>query len=385
MSTVKTSSMNSRPKSKKKQKAPMRLAIFFTLLMLTFICALISYKYVLENQRSGNEASINIPEEEGIKINIPRGSSTSDIAEILKKEGVIKNVTLFKILSKINGYDGTYNSGTHVIAKDVDYDNISGYETLMQIFSSMPLADPDVTVTFIEGSTLNDIENKLAENNLIDRKKFRDLINNGEFDYDFLKDLPKRENRLEGYLFPDTYRFSAKGGERAIITKMLNQFDRVFEDTYYKRAEQLGMTIDEVIILASIIEKEAAVEGERETISGVFHNRLKSKDANLRKLQSCATINYILTQKGQKPKEVLTVEDEKIDHPYNTYLYEGLPPGPICSPGRASIIAALSPEDHDYYYFVEKGDGSGEHYFSKTYDQHLKAKTKAEANRKERE
>ncbi|HHV98157.1 MAG TPA: endolytic transglycosylase MltG [Clostridiaceae bacterium] len=385
MSTTKSGSAGERSKGKKKNKALIRLTIFLVLILLTLICASISYRYVLENQRSGNEASINIPPEEGIKITIPHGSSTSDIAEILKKEGIIKNVTAFKILSKINGYDGTYNSGTHVIAKGVDYDNISGYETLMQIFSSMPLSEPDVTVRFVEGSTLIDIENKLAENKLIDRQKFRDLINNGEFDYPFLKDLPKRENRLEGYLFPDTYRFSPKGGEKAIITKMLNQFNNVFEDLYYKRAEQLGMTVDEIIILASIIEKEAAVEGERETISGVFHNRLKSKDKNLRKLQSCATLNYIFTQKGQKPKEVITVEDEQIDHPYNTYMYEGLPPGPICSPGRASIIAALSPEDHNYYYFVEKGDGSGEHYFSKTYEEHLKAKAKAEANRKARE
>ena len=385
MSTVRTSSKKKIKKNERKTKAPIRLAIFFALVLLTFVCFLISFRYVLENQRSGDEAAINIPPEDGIKINIPRGSSTSDIAEILKKEGIINNVLLFKILSNINGYDGTYNSGTHVIAKGVDYDNISGYETLMQIFSSMPLAEPDVTVRFIEGSTLNEIENKLVENKLIDRQKFRELINNGEFEYPFLKDLPKRENRLEGYLFPDTYRFSLKGGERAVITKMLNQFDNVFEDTYYKRAEQLGMTIDEIIILASIIEKEAAVEGERETISGVFHNRLKSKDGSLRKLQSCATLNYIFTQKGQKPKEVITIEDEKIDNPYNTYMYEGLPPGPICSPGRASIIAALSPENHDYYYFVEKGDGSGEHYFSKTHDEHVKAKARAEANRKERE
>jgi len=190
---------------------------------------------------------------------------------------------------------------------------------------------------------------------------------------------PQRENKLEGYLFPDTYFFDPKAGERAIIEKFLDNFDAKFKPEFYERAKELNMTVDEVIILASIIERETALPEERPIVSSVFHNRLKSSDPNLKKLESCATVQYVLYKTQGKMKEKLSDEDTKIDHPYNTYLYEGLPPGPICCPGLASIEAALYPdEESEYLYFVAKGDGS--HEFSRTLAEHLEAVKKYQSN-----
>jgi UPF0755 protein len=138
---------------------------------------------------------------------------------------------------------------------------------------------------------------------------------------------------------------------------------------YYTRAKELGMTMHEVLTLASIIEKEARVSEEREIISGVFHNRLNSSQAYLQKLQSDVTIQYLYILETGKNKERITFDDTKIKDPYNTYLNAGLPPGPICMPGLAAIKAALYPLEHEYYYFVAKG-ATGEHIFSKTLREH---------------
>jgi len=147
---------------------------------------------------------------------------------------------------------------------------------------------------------------------------------------------------------------------------MLSRFDTIFNDEYKKRAEELKMSIDEVITLASIIEREAKLEKDRKIISSVFHNRLKNKML----LQSCATIQYILKER----KEVLLYKDLEVKSPYNTYKNPGLPPGPIASPGLKSIEAALYPDDTDYLYFFALNDGS--HVFSKTFKEHIQAQNK---------
>jgi peptidoglycan lytic transglycosylase G len=145
---------------------------------------------------------------------------------------------------------------------------------------------------------------------------------------------------------------------------MLNRFDQIFKDEYYDRVNNLGMSVNEVITLASIIEREAKVEKERPFVSSVFYNRIKSGML----LQSCATVQYVLGER----KEKLTYQDIAIDSPYNTYKFEGLPPKPIASPGKPSIEAALYPAESEYLFFVVSKNG--EHHFSKTYEEHLKAK-----------
>jgi len=371
---------NAQKSSRRKNKAIVRLMIFLMLVLITIVCGMLSYNFVLDIQASSEIEVEPIDPDKGTKVEIPLGSNTASIANLLKEKGIIKNTNLFRFYSKINGYDGTYQSGVHVIEKGKVYTTLRDLEALMRILSSKPLDNPSIKVTIREGLTQNQLADLLAEKGLINKEKFLNLLENETFDYKFLRGITRKEKRLQGYLFPETYIFDTKAGEKAIINKLLAQFDKIFQTEFYERAEELGMTVDEVITLASIIEREVKVPEERETIAGIFYNRLKSKDKSLRKLQSCATIQYILLERDGKVKETLTLEDEQIDSPFNTYLYEGLPPAPICSPGRDAIMAALSPEQHDYYYFVQKNDGTGEHYFSKTYKEHLNAKAKAEKN-----
>jgi len=212
----------------------------------------------------------------------------------------------------------------------------------------------------------------LERNKLINKNKFAKIANETKFEFEFLNNVPNTLHlKLEGYLFPDTYNFDLASGEEGILKIMLSNFNRKFKPEYYTRAKKLGMTVHQVITLASIIEREAKLAEERSIISGVFHNRLKKK----MKLESCATIQYILFMEKGIIKETLTEEDLKIDNIYNTYKYSGLPPGPICNPGEDSIKAALYPDDeNEYLYFVAKGDGS--HVFSKTLKEHNEAKKK---------
>lgn len=223
--------------------------------------------------------------------------------------------------------------------------------------------------TIPEGFELRQIADLLSEKGLVDRARFMDCVENGDFSmYPFIKGIPKRPNRLEGYLFPDTYEVYADASEEDIIKKMLDRFSQIFDTTYQARAKEIGMNVDQVVILASMIEREAQLDDERPLVSAVFHNRLKSKQYPL--LQSCATVEYVLPQR----KAVLSIKDTKIDSPYNTYLHPGLPIGPIASPGQRSIYAALFPADVDYLFFVGNSDGS--HIFSKTYEEHKSAMKK---------
>lgn len=364
-------------KPKKRHRILFVFIVFVFVLVVAVVSSYFSYQYITRNLNiQGQQASISIPLEEQVTVEIPLGSGSTAISEILKNEGFIKYPYLFKLLSRINGYDGTYQAGTHILSKKL------GYTDLMRILVSKPLNEPSIRVTIPEGLTYKQIVDLLHEKKVINRDNFNDLANNGSFSYRFLKGLPKRDKKLEGYLFPETYDFEVKAGEKAVINTMLKQFDKVFTEEMYVKAKELKMSVDQIVILASIIEREAKVSSERPMIAGVFYNRLKSKDLSLRRLQSCATIQYISYYKDGVIKETILDEDTKVDDPYNTYIHSGLPPGPICSPGEDSILAALNPEKTDNYYFVAKEDGTGEHYFSKTYNDHLRAQAKAKNNKK---
>jgi UPF0755 protein len=364
-------------KTKKKRKVLFVFSVFVFVLLVAVVSSFVSYKYIIKNlNMQGQQSNIVIADKDKISVYIPSGSGSSAIAEILKKEGFIKNPYLFKLLSRINGYDGTYQAGTHEVSKKL------GYTDLMRILVSKPFKDPSIKVTIPEGFTYKQLILLLKKNKLIDEDKFNNYADTGNFDYQFLKDIPKKERRLEGFLFPETYNFEAKGGENIIIDTLLKQFDKVFTPELYEKAKELNMSVKDIVILASIIEREAKSPDDRPIIAGVFYNRLKSKDQTLRRLQSCATIQYIFYYKEGIIKDTILDADTKVEDPYNTYIHQGLPPGPICSPGEDSILAALNPEKTDYFYFVAKDDGSGEHYFSKTYSEHLKAQSKAKANAK---
>lgn len=329
--------------SKKKNKSPLIL-----ILILVFIVALI-LPFAADY--------IGIGSDEKVNIKIENGASTQTIAETLKENGIINYPLFFRIMSKLSGYDGKYMVGIFSVSDSFSYNE------LFDKLSSLPDSVGAVTITIPEGYEFRQIADLLEKNGLINRDKFYKVAQTHNFDYSFLKDIPNRETRLEGYLFPDTYIFDSQSTEESIINTMLSRFDEIVTTEYRSRASQLGMSLDEVITLASIIEREAQGDIDRDKVSSVFHNRLKSSEYPY--LQSCATVQYILKER----KSVLSVSDTKIDSPYNTYKNPGLPIGPIASPGEKAIKSALYPADTNYLFFVL--DSSGVHRFATTYEEHL--------------
>ena len=301
-----------------------------------------------------------------IMIYVELGDKPSDIAKQLEEKGVIANPTLFVLLSKINGFDDSYLSGTHFVSKDMSYDEI------MYTLSRNAVT---VSITFTEGMTYNDVKETLTDHGVqYNADRLDVLVDHPELfsEYDCVKNIPLTEDRqyaLQGYLFPDTYFYDLNTDEKTILRRFLQNTDDRLLDEHYERAEAIGMTLDEVITLASIIQMESAIPLDMYKVSRVFHNRLEYGD----KLQSCATVNYLRRQQGKEPIFIVSEEDMEMDSPYNTYLYEGLPPGPICSPGLEAIHAALYPDidSPNLYYFVSKGDG--ENYFSSSYEEHERA------------
>jgi len=360
----------------------------FWLSFLAVLIILAIFTYRLTNDFIKDRNATDIPtlvgeldETNSFKIYIPLGSDTDDIAEILIEEGIISDdrvagFTLFEIYSMLMGNDGGYKSGNHWINKSVDYNNPVGYDMLIYIFSQNPIQNPTARIFFAEGLTYKQTLNRFLENEFLDEERFEAISNDYGFEYDFIDLIPEngRYNRLEGYLFPDTYIFDKTKPEEEAIEKMLSNFDRKFKDLYKERLEDIGMTMDDIIIIASLVEKEAMIDSERDRIAGVIYNRLNSSELYLNYLQIDATIQYYFLNETGDVKEPLLTEDTLIDSPYNTYQNPGLPPGPICNPGEKSIIAALFPEEHNYYYYVARGDGS--HAFARTLQEHNNNKIK---------
>lgn len=295
---------------------------------------------------------------ETVVITIPEGAGTVRIAKELKKNNLISSEGFYRVMSKLRGIDGKYNFGKYEIVRG------SGYEKIFKTLTQPSTNIDAVRVTIPEGYEIYKIADLLEEKGLIDKDKFYYLVDYGTFDYEFVKDIPQRESRLEGYLFPDTYEF-VPNDEYGVINEMLGRFEQVYSK-YKDAAEGTDMTMDEIITLASIIEREAQGDADRHMVSSVFHNRLESPDYPY--LQSCATVQYVLKER----KPVLSVADTKIDSPYNTYINKGLPVGPIASPGEKSIAAAINPADTDYLFFVM--GSNGKHHFSTTFNEHIQNK-----------
>ncbi|MDR0985232.1 MAG: endolytic transglycosylase MltG [Endomicrobium sp.] len=218
-----------------------------------------------------------------------------------------------------------------------------------KLSQSCPLKTEIVHLTIPEGKNIKQTANIIAKKINIDKTKFINIA---------------KSKNLEGYLMPETYFIKNTINEEQIIKKMFNEFKNKITPNMYKRAKNLKIKFKDIIILASIIEKESAKPEERAKISAVFYNRLNNKI----KLQSCATVLYAIGVNKSK----LTIKDVKINSPYNTYKYFGLPPGPICSPGIASINAALYPTKSNDFFFVSTGHGT--HLFAKSFNEHKKNK-----------
>lgn len=288
---------------------------------------------------------------------VPDKATTSAISRLLLEKELIRSDWLFKIYAKIQGFEGKLKAGEY---------HFTGQVTLEDIEERMSRGEVTTqNFTVPEGYTIEQTAELLANKGMVDPERFLDVAEHGDFSYDYLPPAGT-EGRLEGFLFPDTYQVIKGWSEEQIIKMMLKRFDDIFTAEWHAQAKKMDMSVQEVVTLASIIEREAKVSADRPIISGVFHNRMGKGMY----LESCATVQYALGE----VKEVLLYEDLKIDSPYNTYLNGGLPPGPIANPGKDSLKAALYPEESNYLYFVAKPDGS--HYFSRTLAEHNEAKRK---------
>ncbi|HOJ93485.1 MAG TPA: endolytic transglycosylase MltG [Dictyoglomaceae bacterium] len=299
---------------------------------------------------------------EQVEIYIPAGSNASYIATLLQDHGLIKSKDFFLFFLKILGKEREIKSGYYLLSPSY---------SILKILNVLTQGKPiTIKVTIPEGENISGIAKILKEKLGISEETFVTLCKDKNFvsglfrNYrNFLGD--DTPISLEGYLFPSTYLFPKGIKEDEIISTLLEEFfrqiSRNFPD-YREALEKLNLSFNDWIVLASIVEKEAKLDNERPLIAGVFLNRLKKGY----KLESCATVEYLYN--FQKP--VLYYDDLKIDSPYNTYIYYGLPPTPIASPSIKSLMAVLSPKG-DFLFFVAKGDGS--HIFTRTYEEHLKA------------
>lgn len=291
---------------------------------------------------------------EAVLITIKQGTPAKVIAEELEKQKLIKNAFVFRFVAKLQGLENSLQAGEYSLSPAMPI------RQMLSMMSQGQTAYQEITIP--EGYTVDQIADLLAEKKLASPTKFKAVAKNYT-PFSYMTPTPNTKYSVEGFLFPDTYRLARGTSEEALITMMVKQFDAKLNPEFRQRATALGISIRDVIIMASLVEKEAKLNEEQPIIAGVFANRIKQNMP----LQSCATIQYILGN----PKAELTIQDTQIVSPYNTYQNMGLPPGPIANPGTAAIKAVLFAEKTDYLYFV--ADQQGKHHFSTTYGEHLTA------------
>lgn len=312
-----------------------------------------------------NDLFALMKEDKEITITIPEGATISDVSKILDENNVIQFGSFFNLFVNLTARDTEFRPGIWTVNSDMDY-----RELLQNVRLS---AYSTVTITIPEGYTIEDICDTVVKNGLSSEKEFMDVVENGEFDYDFLpeanEDVPYR---LEGYLFPDTYEFYLSDDAEAIIKKMLGNFESKINqknengDSIVSLCEERGISVSEATIIGSMIQMESAGPDYDAEIAGVVYNRLDNP-SDFPYLNFDSTLLYIL-----KDKKSLVQADLDHESPYNTYNHRGLPPGPICNPGYSQLYAAVHPAEHDYYYFVTDADGTY-HIFSKTLEEHNQA------------
>lgn len=306
------------------------------------------------------------PSERDVRITIEPGTGTSGIASMLEDNGLIKNSFFFVSYLKWKSEGSRFQAGVYDLKPGVTYDEI-----IAKLNSGDVVKAEMIRFTIPEGFTVMQMAEKLAEQGIADQEIFLQLTKQGDgLDSPLLEDIQSGDALkylLEGYLFPETYELKKGSTEADIVNRMLEETEKRLEGIadFDAKLTKTGLSLNELMTVASLIEREVVADSERGMVAGVIYNRL-AKDM---KLEIDATVQYLL----DKPKERLLNSDlRSVDSPYNTYLYAGLPPGPIAAPSLKSIEAALEPEASEYLFYVTKKDGSGEHLFAKTYKEHLK-------------
>lgn len=315
----------------------------FLLAALAGYAALDFYRYMHSpsHEKSG----------EPVVLTISPGDSFDTILEKLVQSDLVEHPVKFEIMTRLMGYERSIKAGRYRLYKQTP--------PLHLLWTIETGAVALSKVTIPEGFNIRQIAQRLDEKEIAESGAFREAA----FNPRLAEEMNIPADNVEGYLFPETYFFADTATPQKIIKTMIDEFRKHFPAKWEKRAADLGFTLHEIVTLASIIEKETAVHGERTLISSVLHNRLEK---NMR-LEADPTVIYGIENFDGN----LTRSDLNTHTPYNTYIIKGLPPGPIANPGMASLHAALYPADTDYLYFVAKPDST--HYFSETFKEHSRA------------
>lgn len=310
--------------------------------------------------------------EDTVTVNVPSNATTNEIIDVLADSGLVKQkafcklfYTAFDTVKNINKTKKpdppVYLSGVYYVQKNM------GLEGYLTEFKEIQQTNDTVTLTFQEGWTIFQMFERLEKFGVCSKDRLVESLKNTDFEHDFVADIqnnPDRTFKLEGYFFPETYEFFEESDPNSVIRKFLNEFENRWTDEYQARADELGMTRDEIMIIASIIQREAASTDQMALISSVIHNRL-NHPVSWPTLGCDSTANYVNTYVAPN---VSQSEAMNYEQNYNTYLTQGLPPGPICNPGEAAIKAALYPDDTSYYFF--RHDKYGKIYMARTQAEH---------------
>ena len=292
------------------------------------------------------------------EITVSENTDLLSLADQLDNEGVINYGTIFKLYVRVKGDNQGVLAGSYALNPNMDYGQI--IDTLVNMSSTETMQ-----ITIPEGYSIAQIKQLLLDEHVCTEDALDEELNTYAFKHEFLQsELPAEEGWLEGYLFPDTYEiYKGNATVRNTINTMLNNFGDKYDEEIQAGADALGRSMHDIVTVASLIEREAQVDSERATIAGVIYNRLNNS-GEFPYLQVDASVLYGLGRTGG----TLSEEDLNSDSPYNLYNHEGLPPGPICNPGYASLHAAAYPEQHNYFYYVAMPDGT--HLFANSYEEH---------------
>ncbi len=332
-----------------RKRSKVRLLVGSLLVILLFFAGMVG---AIFHHQLGPVNSNDLEEHSFV---VEYGSTPGEIASNLARENLIKNQRSFLLYARITGKINQFKAGQYIFTP-----SHSSREIIDLLIEGRVATE---TFTIPEGYHLRQIAQVFAEKGIAEEEEFWDAVKNGEFDYPFLQDLPRDERRLEGYLFPDTYIIAKDMEVEKVLDVMLKRFAEVYKKV---SPENPGLGVHDAVTLASIVEGESLLDRERPLVASVFLNRLEIG----MKLDSDATIQYLFDER----KGRVLYADLEIDSPYNTYRNRGLPPGPIGSPGEASLRAVFEPADTDYFYFVARKDNSGEHVFAATFSEHVRNK-----------
>ena len=347
----------------KPKKGKHRILKLFIILIILFILLLVAGIFTFNYLTSAVSSKSEV-----INFTVEEGSSVYGVGQKLEKEGIIRNFLVYKIIVKVKGID-EYKAGIYRLDKSFSTMDI------IELLTGKYYSDNDIQITFKEGKTINDVVKTISDNTNISEDEIYEKLGDTTYinslisKYWFLTDEIKNENiyyPLEGYLYPETYRFNKDAKLEEIFSTMLDQTDKVLSK-YKSYIDSSSYTIHELITLASVVEKEGIYKDDRKTIASVFYNRLNAGMS----LGSDVTTYYAF--KVDLSQRDLTKTEINTYNPYNTrgpQMNGKLPVGPISNFGETSFEATVNPTDSDYYYFV--ADKSGKTHFTKTYEEHQK-------------